>query len=232
MISGASKAHGSFSPAGVLDYTVINSYASLTDNESTNAKHVARPREFALEEVLDKAVETFWSKGYEATSIQDLVENMGIHRGSLYAAFGDKQGLFLTVIDRYRKVVVRKLLDILDSDPSGKAAIRKFFAAVVEHVITGGPLRGCLVTNSAVERGLSDPQTAKKVSLCLKQLEEGFYKTLLRAQGAGEIDRGRNSRALAHYLTSCLQGLLVIGKIRTDRAALEDVVEVTLEALE
>jgi AcrR family transcriptional regulator len=101
---------------------------------------VARPREFELEEVLDKAVETFWSKGYEATSIQDLVESMGIHRGSLYAAFEGKQGLFLTALDRYRKVVVRKLLDILDGDPSGKAAIRQFFAAVIEHVITGGPL--------------------------------------------------------------------------------------------
>jgi len=69
---------------------------------------VVRPREFILEEVLDKAVETFWSKGYEATSIQDLVENMGIQRGSLYAAFGDKQCLFLTVLDRYRKMVVKK----------------------------------------------------------------------------------------------------------------------------
>jgi len=182
--------------------------------------------------VLDKAVETFWSKGYEATSIQDLVENMGIHRGSLYAAFGDKQRLFLTVLDRYRKVLVRKLLDILDTDASGKAAIRHFFATVIEHVITGGPLRGCLVTNSAVERGLSDPDTAKKVSLCVAQLEDGFYKALLRDQSTCELDNQRDLRALARYLTCNLQGLLVIGKIRSDRSALEDVVKVTLQALE
>ena len=182
--------------------------------------------------MLDKAVETFWSKGYEATSIQDLVESMGIHRGSLYAAFGDKQRLFLTVLDRYRKVVVRKLLDILDTNASGKAAIRLFFATVIEHVITGGPLRGCLVTNSAVERGLSDPDTAKKVSLCIKQLEDGFYKTLLRDRSTGEFDNQRDLRALAGYLTCNLQGLLVIGKIRSDRSALEEVVEVTLRALD
>lgn len=193
---------------------------------------MARPREFELEEVLDKAVATFWSKGYEATSIQDLVESMGIHRGSLYTAFGDKQHLFLTVLDRYRKVVVRKLLDILASEASPKAAIRRFFATVIEHVITGGPLRGCLITNSAVERGLSDPQTARKVSACLTQIEDGFYETLGRAQSAGEIDKRRDLRALARYLTSSLQGLLVIGKIRSDRSALEDVVEVTLQALE
>jgi TetR/AcrR family transcriptional regulator, transcriptional repressor for nem operon len=201
-------------------------------DQSTPVGFVARPREFDLEEVLDRAVETFWSKGYEATSIRDLVHSMGIHRASLYVAFGDKQRLFLSVLDRYRQMVVRKLLDILDSCPSGRAAIRQFFGTVVEHVVTGGPLRGCLVTNSAVERGLSDPATAKKVSLCLTQLEDGFYATLLRAQRGGELDQRRDLRALARYLTSSLQGLLVIGKIQTDRAALEDVVEVTLRALD
>jgi TetR/AcrR family transcriptional repressor of nem operon len=193
---------------------------------------VVRPREFILEEVLDKAVETFWSKGYEATSIQDLVENMGIQRGSLYAAFGDKQRLFLTVLDRYRKMVVKKLLDILDSHASGKAAIRQFFLAVVEHIMTAGPLRGCLVTNSAVERGLRDTATAKKVSLCLLQLENGFYKTLVRARDTGEIDERLDLRAVARYLTSSLQGLLVMGKVRAERQALKDVVEVTLGVLE
>jgi TetR/AcrR family transcriptional regulator, transcriptional repressor for nem operon len=193
---------------------------------------VVRPREFILEEVLDKAVETFWSKGYEATSIQDLVENMGIQRGSLYAAFGDKQRLFLTVLDRYRKIVVKKLLDILDSHASGKAAIRQFFLAVVEHIMTAGPLRGCLVTNSAVERGLRDTATAKKVSLCLLQLEDGFYKTLVRARDTGEIDERLDLRAVARYLTSSLQGLLVMGKVRAERRALKDVVDVTLQVLE
>ena len=193
---------------------------------------VVRPREFILEEVLDKAVETFWSKGYEATSIQDLVENMGIQRGSLYAAFGDKQRLFLTVLDRYRKMVVKKLLDILDSHASGKAAIRQFFLAVVEHIMTAGPLRGCLVTNSAVERGLRDTATAKKVSLCLLQLEDGFYKTLVRARDTGEIDERLDLRAVARYLTSSLQGLLVMGKVRAERRALKDVVDVTLQVLE
>ncbi len=193
---------------------------------------MARPREFDVGEVLDKAVETFWSKGYEATSIRDLVESMGIHRASLYVAFGDKQRLFLSVLDRYRKMVVRKLLDILGAHSSGKTAIRQFFATVVEHLVNGGPLRGCLITNSAVERGLSDPATADKVRACLAQIEDGFYETLLRARRAGELGQGSDLRALSRFLTSSLQGILVIGKIKTDRAALEEVVEVTLRVLE
>ncbi len=192
---------------------------------------MARPREFHFDEALDRAVETFWSKGYEATSIQDLVDSMGIHRGSLYTAFGDKQSLFLRVLDRYRIVIVKKLMDILESEPTGVAAIQRFFAAIVEHVMTGGPLRGCLITNSAVERGLSDPDTAKKVDLCLKQIEEGFFKTLERAQEMGELSTTREIRPLARYLTSSMQGLLVVGKVRKNRASFEDIVAVTLQVL-
>jgi TetR/AcrR family transcriptional repressor of nem operon len=192
---------------------------------------MARPREFHFDEALDRAVETFWSKGYEATSIQDLVDSMGIHRGSLYTAFGDKQSLFLRVLDRYRTVIVKKLMDILESEPTGVAAIHRFFAAIVEHMMTGGPLRGCLLTNSAVERGLNDPETAKKVDLCLKQIEDGFLKTLEQAQKMGELGAKRELKPLARYLTSSMQGLLVVGKVRRNRTAFEDIVAVTLQAL-
>lgn len=193
---------------------------------------MARPREFDYEHVLDQAVETFWSKGYEATSIQDLVEATGLHRGSLYAAFGSKQALFLTVLDRYNNVVVQRLLELLDQEPSGRAAIRSFFAAVIEHILTAGPLRGCLVTNSAVERGLCDPETVVKVSSCLQRLEQGFRRTLERMRAAGELREGADLRALSRHLTSVLQGLLVIGKVRPEREVLEDIVAVGLSLLD
>ncbi|MBP1153017.1 MULTISPECIES: TetR/AcrR family transcriptional regulator [Methylocaldum] len=193
---------------------------------------MARPREFDYEHVLDKAVETFWSKGYEATSIQDLVDATGLHRGSLYAAFGNKQALFLEVLDRYNHVVVQRLLELLDSEPSGKSAIRFFFATVIEHILTAGPLRGCLVTNSAVERGLSCPDTAAKVGGCLERLEQGFRRTLERMRKAGELREEADIRALSRYLTSVLQGLLVIGKVRPEREVLADIVAVGLSVLD
>lgn len=193
---------------------------------------MARPREFDYECVLDQAVEVFWSKGYEATSIQDLVEATGLHRGSLYAAFGSKQDLFLRVLDRYHQRVVQRLLERLDGEPSGRAAIRSFFAAVIEHSLTAGPLRGCLVTNSAVERGLCDPETAAKVGGCLRSLEQGFRRTLDRMRAAGELREGAAVRALSRHLTSLLQGLLVIGKVRPEREVLEDIVAVGLSPLD
>lgn len=193
---------------------------------------MARPREFDHAYVLDKAVEVFWSKGYEATSVQDLVDATGLHRGSLYGAFGSKQQLFIHVLDRYADVVVKKLLNILQANASAKTAIRQFFAAVVEHVINGGSLRGCLVTNSAVERALCDSDTAAKVGISLDRIEAGFYQALLQAQAAEELSAGKNLRAVARYLTSSLQGLLVIGKVKSERQALEDVVAVTLLVLD
>ena len=111
---------------------------------------MARSKAFNKEEVLDKAVEVFWAKGYEAASIQDLVDAMGIQRGSLYATFGGKQQLFLTALNRYGEVVVKKLLEILGSKDSAFESIELFFAQLVEHLLTAGPLRSCLVTNSAI----------------------------------------------------------------------------------
>jgi TetR/AcrR family transcriptional repressor of nem operon len=192
---------------------------------------LARPREFDYEKVLDKAVETFWSKGYEATSIQDLVDATGLHRGSLYAAFGSKQELFLAALDRYNNVVVQRLVELLDGEDSGRAAIRSFFASVIRHILTAGPLRGCLVTNSAVERGLCCPDTAGKVGGCLERLELAFLDTLERMKAAGELPEEKDLRALARHLTSVLQGLLVIGKVRPEPALLEDIVAVGLSVL-
>lgn len=192
---------------------------------------MARPREFDYEHVLDKAVEVFWSKGYESASIQDLVEATGLHRGSLYATFGSKQGLFLTVLDRYNNVVVRRLLELLDGQPSGRASIKAFFAAVVEHILTAGPLRGCLVTNSAVERGLSCADTAAKVGDCLRRIEAGFLRALQRTQAVGELPKEADIQALSRHLTCILQGLLVVGKIRPEREVLEDMATVGLSVL-
>ena len=192
---------------------------------------MARPKAFNEEEVLDKAVTVFWAKGYEATSMQDLVEAMGIQRGSLYATFGSKQQLFLQSLERYGKVVVKQFLDILESKPSAVESIELFFAQLVEHLLTAGPLRSCLVTNSAIERGLRDEETKQKVLHLLNALEQGFYKTLEKAQKNGEISTDLDLNKLASFLTSNMQGLLVIGKVCSERSVLEGINQVTLSML-
>ena len=192
---------------------------------------MARTKAFNEEDVLDKAVEVFWVKGYEAASMQDLVDAMGIQRGSLYATFGSKQQLFLLSLERYGKVVVSKLLDILESKTSAIESIEMFFAQLVEHLLTAGPLRSCLVTNSAIERGLSDEETRKKVQHLLNALEKGFYNTLKRARKNGEISEELDLRTVANFLTSNIQGLLVMGKVCSERSVLEGINQITLSIL-
>jgi TetR/AcrR family transcriptional repressor of nem operon len=192
---------------------------------------MARPREFEHEAVLDRAMRIFWSRGYEATSVQDLVDHMGIQRGSLYATFGDKRALFLAAIDRYDRVVTAKLLAALDEPASGAEAIRRFFELKIEWAVAANRPRGCLVTNSATELASRDRRTANQVGAVLTKIEAAFQRAVVRAQEAGEIDRRRDPRALARFLTSSAQGLSVMAKTFPERTMLEDVVEVILTVL-
>ncbi len=170
----------------------------------------------------------FWSRGYEATSIEQLVARMGIQRGSLYATFGDKRALFFAAIERYERVVTSKLLATLDEPAPGKAAIERFFRLKVELAMASGRPRGCLVTNSAAELASRDRGTGTRVGAVLTRLEAAFQRAVVRAQEAGEIDPRRDPRALARFLTSSAQGLSVMAKAVPDRAALTDIVDVIL----
>ena len=192
---------------------------------------MARPKEFEHDVVLDRAMRAFWSRGYEATSIQHLVDRMGIQRGSLYDTFGDKRGLFFAAIDRYDRVVTAKLLAALDEPASGRDAIRRFFRLKVELAVEAGRPRGCLVTNSAAELASRDRGTASRVGAVLTKIETAFQRAVIRAQKAGEIEPARNPRALARFLTSSAQGLSVMAKTFPERAMLEDIVDVILAVL-
>jgi TetR/AcrR family transcriptional repressor of nem operon len=193
---------------------------------------VGRPKEFDRDVVLDRAMQVFWSRGYEATSIEHLVARMGIQRGSLYDTFGDKRALFFAAIDHYDRVVTAKLLATLEGQGSGKGAIRRFFRLKVDLALEPGRPRGCLVTNSTAELASRDRGTASRVGAVLAKIETAFHRAVVRAQTAGEIDPTRNPRALARFLTNSAQGLSVMAKTSPDRAVLEDVVKVTLAALD
>jgi TetR/AcrR family transcriptional repressor of nem operon len=193
---------------------------------------VARTRQFDREAALDRAMGAFWSKGYEATSIEDLVTRMGIQRGSLYGTFGDKRTLFLAALERYQRVVARELFDALEAPGSGLEAIRRFFRLRVEGALDRRRPPGCLVTNSVVELSRRNRGVAVKVGGSLVDMEAAFRRALKRARAAGELAATRDLRALARFLTSSAQGLSVMAKAFPDRAILDDVVSVVLAALE
>src|SRR5262245_20802716 len=109
---------------------------------------MARPREFDVDEALDRATKVFWARGYEATSVQDLVEALGVNRASLYATFGDKAQLFAQVIDRYGQHVDEVIGGALAAPAAGVEAIRAWFKALIRMGTQVTGPRGCLLVGA------------------------------------------------------------------------------------
>ena len=193
---------------------------------------MARQKEFEREEALQKAMEVFWSRGYEAASIQDLVEHMGINRQSLYDTFGDKHALYLKALDRYREVESRKLFELLERDGSVKRALKQLFGGVVEGSLGDGQRRGCFMGNAMSELAGRCKATAARTGSNMDAMESALYRALLRGKKEGEFKGVRDHRAVARFLYCNLQGLVLVAKVTQDRKRLEDVVKVTLSVLD
>lgn len=175
-------------------------------------------------------METFWSRGYDKTSIQDLVGQTGVNRASLYGAYSDKRTLFVAGIRRYLDLVVednvRRLLEI---EPAGEA-VRQFFLRLVE-TPADRMRRGCLLTNSAVELGLEDPEVAALIRGAFGRVERAFYARLVEAQEAGHLVEGVQPKSLARLLITVLQGIRVMSRVGVDRDALGDAVKSALSGI-
>ncbi len=191
---------------------------------------MARPKEFDRDEALDRAMDLFWLKGYEAASLQDLLEHMDIGRQSLYDTFGGKHELFLAALDRYREVRVDRWLARLVRPEASLDVVRKFCEAVLESC--AADRRACFLTNSMVELAAQDGQVSKKVRAYLIRMEAGFLNAIRNAIEKGEIRRGKDPRALARHLTNSILGITAFAKGGASRKALNDSLEVALSVLE
>lgn len=201
---------------------------------STEVKksRMARHKEFDRDEALQKAMEVFWSRGYQAASIQHLVKNMGINRQSLYDTFGDKHALYLQTLDRYREVEGRKMLELLGRPGSVKKALQQLFQGVVEGSLGKGQRSGCFMGNAMSELAGRCKETAARTCSNMAAIEEAFYRALLRGKREGELEGQRDPRAVARFLYTTFQGLVLMAKATQDRKTLEDVVKVTLSVLD
>jgi len=193
---------------------------------------MARQKEFDREVVLHKAMEVFWSRGYEGTSIHDLVKHMGINRQSIYDTFGDKHSLFLQALDRYREIQSRKVFEILDRPGSVKRNLKLLFQDVVDKSLSDKDPRGCFVGNSMSELAGRCKETAARTCNSVASAEGTFQQVLQRGKEQGELDRVQDTRAVARFLYCNLQGLLLLGKVTRDRGRLTDIVKVTLSVLD
>ncbi len=199
---------------------------------SIRGENMARSKTFVREDVLDAAMQVFWRKGYRATSIQNLVEAMGINRGSLYDTFGDKARLFDQVMIRYISASPTQRLAELAETGLPREAIERLFADLVEVGATDRNRRGCLVTNTATELTGREEGVAERIGAVFDRLEDSLVRLIEQGQETGEISPWRESRALARLLVACVQGLRVISKVKPERAALQDVADLAIANLD
>ncbi len=188
-----------------------------------------RPREFDMEQALDRAVELFWRHGYEGTSIADLTAALGITRASLYAAFGSKEQLFRRVMDRYehRAGEYRRAAQ---EARSVQEAVRLLMEGPVElHGDVLNP-RGCLGVQGALATGPVSQDVRDDLTARRRQGERGIRDLLRRAQEDGELPASSRPAELARYLSALIYGMAVLAADGASREDLEGVADIALRA--
>ena len=192
---------------------------------------MARPKEFNRDQVLEKAMGLFWEKGYDGSSVEDLVQCTGIGRGSLYDTFSDKHALYLAALDRYMRTTGGPLTDLQRQEGSFRDALRNFFQERIEEAFRDPTRHGCFMVNAAIELAPHDPEVAQRVQDGLDQTEEAFYHVLIKAQATGELSWKSDPHQLARFLVNTLLGIRVLSRARPHRQMLQDIVQTALATL-
>ncbi len=181
--------------------------------------------------MLDAAMECFWSRGFEATSVRHLVEKTGIAGASLYNAFGDKRALYQRALDRYvESSVVDRLERCEQLQP--REAIAAFFCDIVRRSVEDHHRKGCMLVNAALDVAPHDPGFRRVVAEVLTQIETFFRQCVSKGQEQGTISSSLPPEEFARHLLGVLLGVRVLARVRPDRALLEGVVRPAIELLD
>lgn len=192
---------------------------------------MARLKEFDEDRALDAAVDCFWSRGYESTSVRDLAREMGIGGASLYNAFGDKRTLFTRVLERYANRSTRERIARLEASHQPREAIRAFLAEVIERSLKDSDCKGCLLVNSALDVAPHDAGLGRVVTGYLEEIRAFFERNVEAANKAGETPRGTDANVLSIHLLGVLMGMRVLARTGARRRTLEAVVQPALDLL-
>lgn len=191
-----------------------------------------RTKTFDEQQALDRAMETFWKKGYHATSMQDLVDTMGINRASLYDTFGGKKALFTKAFERYRSINTTGMKRFLDQQESVKTGLRQLFTRAIEESQSEKGQQGCFVVNVTTELVPSDPEVETLVTTNKEVVVGVFSEFLQKGVALGEIDKGKDLEALANMIFALYAGIKVVGKIPGQQAALLGALDAALKVLD
>ncbi|UED75241.1 TetR/AcrR family transcriptional regulator [Brevibacillus sp. DP1.3A] len=184
---------------------------------------MSRNKSFEIPKVLDLAIDVFWHKGYVGCSMQDLVEQLGLSRSSIYETFGSKEDLYLQALERYDRQSKQILAAILYEQGPAKELLLRYFHEVIEYTRR----RSCFMVNASLELAASHPEVFKRVQANMAENEEAFYQLLERAVQTGELKGTWNLKALAQYLVNVMHGITVT-TVTAEREMLDNIVRSSL----
>ncbi len=192
---------------------------------------MARPREFDVDEALQAAMEAFWERGFEATSLADLMEATGLQKGSIYKAFGSKHELFTQALARYLDDVYAKMQAALDGPESAKEGIRRWLKVILKLCSKQGTRQGCFAVNSVVELGPHNQTTASRLRKHFARVEKLLARTIARGQERSEFRDDVSPEELAEALFLFAKGMLASSKGGHSKARVQRSADLALEAL-
>ena len=164
------------------------------------------------DEIIDRAMQIFWQRGYKKTSVEDLIKEAGVNRFNLYECFGGKHGLYLKALDKYRDEVFLQRMKKIDNHENGLEGIQEYFESLKEFLVESKGNFTCLMMNSQIELVPKDKKVSKKVTFYFTKMEQTFLNALTRARKSGALSQDANLRDLAKFLTGSAQGMCVMSK--------------------
>jgi TetR/AcrR family transcriptional repressor of nem operon len=193
-----------------LDWLIYNLPMAYT--HTTVDRGRGRPRQFDPDQAVERAMQIFWTRGYQGTSLPDLLDATQLSRGSLYAAFGDKHGIFLLALDRYIVQALRRLDDELASGETALAGVKACMDGYVARTHGAAGKRGCLVVATVMELAAQDEDVSHRIGQFFGAMEARLTKALKRAKKEGTLAGNVSPAAAAHMLVCFLEGLRVVRK--------------------
>ncbi len=190
-----------------------------------------RIKQFCEEEVLKKAMELFWEKGFHATSMQDLVAHLGINRASMYDTFGGKEELFDKAFEQYRKTSGGWLEELFRQEPSIKQGFKKLFETAIQEAATDTCRKGCFVVNTTTELVPGNEKMDQTLMQHKTTMEQLFVTYVQQGINNGEIPAHKDAQEIGLMLFTLYNGIRVVSKVDTDTKKLQKVVNSGLSVL-
>lgn len=192
---------------------------------------MGRPREFDAETALDQAMEVFWRHGYEGATIAQLTEAMGINPPSLYACFGNKEGLLKAALDRYTKL--RNVwMDEVVAAPTARDVAERMLMGIAEKQTDPANPPGCLLVQGGIACGTGSENVPFELAARRAQNEDQLRDRFVRAKAEGDLKPNSDPAALARYVSAVSVGMGVMASSGADREALRQVANVAVQAVE